>query len=79
MLRVKGRKAILVFSISSNTFSPFGDQVDAQARYRAYFNQELEKTIEVSKHSAIPIYPIDPQNFGDWSARLNQIDTELSN
>jgi len=79
MVRVKGRKAILVFSVSSNTFSPFGDQVDAQARYRAYFDQELEKTIEASKYSAIPIYRIDPQNMGDWNARLNQIDTELSN
>ncbi len=79
MLRVKGRKAILVFSISNNSFLPFEPQADAQARYRAYFDQELEKTVEASKSSAIPIYPIDPQNMGDWSARLNQIDTELSN
>lgn len=74
MLRVKGRKAILVFSISSNNFSPFGTQPDS-----GYFDEELEKTIEASKSSAIPIYRIDPQNLGDWSARLDQIDTELSN
>jgi len=79
MLRVKGRKAILVFSVSSNSFLPFEPQPDAQARYRGYFDQELEKTIEASKSSAIPIYPIDPQNMGDWSTRLNQIDIELSN
>jgi VWFA-related protein len=80
MLRLKGRKAILVFYNSYNSRILSGAQYaqeDAEARYRSIFDFELSKAVEASKQSVIPIYLLDPQEV-DWGNRLNEVNSELS-
>ena len=80
MLRLKGRKAILVFYNSYNSRILSGAQYakeDAEARYRSIFDFELSKAVEASKQSVIPIYLLDPQE-GDWGNRLDEVNSELS-
>ena len=79
MQQVKGRKAILVFSVSSKQVQALDMQSDAQARYRDLFNQQTDKNDGVSKHSPIQVYSIDPENMRDWKDRLDRFDAELSN
>ena len=80
MMRVKGRKAILVFS---NSPGPARSLVDTQgqveAQYRAAFDQGMERATEASKQSVVPIYAIDLQKTQDWNEDLKKIDAELSN
>jgi len=80
MLRLKGRKAILVFYNSYNSRILSGAQYaqeDAEARYRSVFDFELSKAVEASKQSVIPISLLDPQE-GDWGNRLDGVNSELS-
>ena len=79
MLHVKGRKAIIVFSASTKQLQALDTQADAQARYRDSFDQQTDKNDGVSKHSAIQVFSIDPENIRDWKDRLDRIDAELSN
>ena len=79
MLQVKGRKAILIFSASNKQLQALDTQADAQARYRDSFDQQTDKNEGVSKHSAIQVSSIDPENMRDWKDRLDRIDAELSN
>lgn len=80
MMRIKGRKAILVFSNSPGPArSLVNPQGQVEAQYQAAFDQGMERATEASKQSVIPIYAIDLQKKQDWNEDLKEIDTELGN
>lgn len=80
MLRIKGRKAILVFSNAPGPARTLvNPQGQVEAQYQAAFDQGMERATEASKQSAVPIYAIDLQKTQDWNEDLKEIDTELSN
>jgi VWFA-related protein len=80
MMRVKGRKAILVFSNSPGPArSLVNPQGQVEAQYQATFDQGMERATETSKQAVVPIYAIDLQKKQDWSEDLKEIDAELSN
>lgn len=78
MKRIKGRKAILVFSNSPSPTHSAGVQSDAEARYRSAFDQDVERAVDTSKHSLVPIYNIEAKKTNDWNDQLMRIEAELS-